>query len=764
VRKRLAIVGRSEEGLALIPLLEANPDVEILAIVTRDATATAQALERLDPALAARYADRVRADLEPVLAAPGLHAVIDADAPADLRDALSRLPERGVQVTTPLVAKLLFAFGPVDATRKPDLLQALSEVLESYDLTTDRVTLLDRVLQIAVGATGADRGSLMLYHADQGRLRVEAAIGLERELFPRIALAPGEGVAGRVFEERTARLLHGKADPSAFRIVRERDDVESAILAPLLHGEHTLGVLSVSSRRRGRAFGAEDLAFVEQLARVEARILARAEEYHGLLHETARLRAEAEVRRLLAASEPLGARLARICRLIADELPGGICQLWLHDAELEVLRLQASSTWLDPLGSRTRVRPTEGVLGWAARTRKPVLAVQPADGARVCFAVLPLVGRDTLLGVLSFEGAQAGSWPELLPERLRSAAEALGSGLADALRELRMEREATQMSAVAEVAARLTTSADSAELYRAIASAAAMVLEAEHALLRLQDEASGRFVIRAYFGSAETDSQAPLFELDRELSARALRQRSPLRVPDLAESPELAALGAEVSCALVHPLLREGRPFGTLSVLGKAAREALAPESFGADDQKVLAHLAEHAQRALELVLERERTRHRQRFDDLTGLANAAHLRERIDEEIARAAGRSHGFALVRVRFAGLAELFAEQEGSEVDRLLLSLVSELRGGLRDFDVLARTGPDEFHILLPEPEGEVQALLGPLARRAREALRREPDASLAERISLEFGYALFPAEGQTPKALLERARPARIRSL
>jgi GGDEF domain-containing protein len=219
-----------------------------------------------------------------------------------------------------------------------------------------------------------------------------------------------------------------------------------------------------------------------------------------------------------------------------------------------------------------------------------------------------------------------------------------------------------------------------------------------------------------------------------------------------------------VSCALVHPLVRDGRAFGTLSVLGKAAREPLSPETFGPDEQKVLAHLAEHAQRALELVLERERSRHRQRFDDLTGLPNAAHLRERIDEEIARSAGRGTGFALVRVRFAGLSELFAAQESSEIDRLLLSLVSELRGGLRDFDVLARTGPDEFHVLLPEPEGEVQALLGPLARRVREALRREPDASLGERIALEFGYALFPTEGQTPKALLERTRPARIRSM
>ena len=36
------------------------------------------------------------------------------------------------------------------------------------------------------------------------------------------------------------------------------------------------------------------------------------------------------------------------------------------------------------------------------------------------------------------------------------------------------------------------------------------------------------------------------------------------------------------------------------------------------------------------------------------------------------------------------------------------------------NIAARSAPDEFQILIPEPEGEVSALLGPLARRVREA--------------------------------------------
>ena len=93
----------------------------------------------------------------------------------------------------------------------------------------------------------------------------------------------------------------------------------------------------------------------------------------------------------------------------------------------------------------------------------------------------------------------------------------------------------------------------------------------------------------------------------------------------------------------------------------------------------------------------------------------------------------------------------------------MSIAQELRGGLREFDIIARTGLDTFDVLIPEPDAEIPALLGPLARRAREAIRREPDTSLMDRLSFSFGYAVFPDDAQTAKALLQHAQQQRITS-
>lgn len=761
MRKRLAIVGWSEEGLSLIPLLEANPDVEICALVTTDPTETRQALDQLDPALGDRFAERLTSNGHAVLSTPGLVALIDANPPESLRSVLDEASGYSIQVTTPLIAKLLYAFGPVDASRKPDLLQTLSEILESYNLTIDRGGLLSRILQIAVGATGADRGSLMLYDVERDELAVEVAIGIEREVIPKIRVRPGEGVAGKAFSERRAMLLHGKADRQKYSVVREREDVESSICAPLIHGETVLGVLNLSHGLRRGAFTEEDLEFVTQLARIDAKIILRAEEYHDLLRDSARLRAQSEVHKLLTRGGPLQERLSEVCRFVARELGGGICHLYLRPTERDVLVLRASSTAIDQLAAPLRIQFDEGVHGRAARTREPVILTERYGGGQACFGILPLVAQDTVLGVMSFEGVETEPTGGMLPEKAEAIADTLSAELAGALRAAGMEREAMKMTAISEASSTLAASTDSAELHRAIASSAAMILEAEHAILRLQDPATGRFQIRAYFGSAESELQVELFTLEKQLSIEAIKRRAPSRIVDLAESGADTPQGLGVSSSLVYPLQRNGRVTGSLSVLGKVTADPMVEESFSSEDQAVLARFAEQAFQAIERVSEREFARHHRRFDSVTGLPNTTLLCERLEEEIARSSELDRTLALIRVHIPGLKNLLDSQVEAEGDRLVLSLAQELRAGLRDFDVVARTGPDAFELLVPEPEIELATLLGPIARRLRAAIRREPDPSLDERLRLEFGYALYPDEANTARALRERAQVSRI---
>jgi len=755
VRKRLVIVGHSREGLELVPLLETNPAVEIAARVSDDPGAAAAALAGLDPGAAHRLEGRITADLDAALATPGLRTVIDAEAPPAARERL--LAARGLQVTTPGLARLLYAFGPADAFHKPDLLQALREILDSADLTRDRRSVLDLVLQVAVTATGADRGSLMLWDPRQRALRVEVALGIEEELIEKIRVAPGEAIAGRAFAAERAILLHGKADRSRWQIVRERDDVESAISAPLAHGGRVIGVLNLSHARNQHQFTEADLDFVEQLARLDARIIARAEEYHGLLRESQALRVEAQVRRILARPEPLAARLHAICGLLVQPLRGGVGQLWLREPETRALVLQAASTRLDPLALRERLAFGEGVPGRAAEAGRAVWLSGSGADAELCYAALPLGSGEDLLGVLAMHGARDRAAGDLA-ERMAAAGAALADELAAALRAARLERESRRAERLGEAIASMGSCRDPRELAELVTNAAVSLLDAQDAVLRLLEESSGRFRIASWSGVGQW-RKASLAELERKLATEAMRGRRLLRVADLSADPAWAEHAVGVGTAMIAPLVRDGRPIGSLSVLGQVPEEPLLGERFGAADESVLERLVQHAQLSLASL----RSAEPPHVDATTGLPGDAQLRERLAAEIARSRLRGHRLALFLLRVAGSRanEAAAAEAGApaELDFIAPALAAALRAELRDFDLLARPEPSAFAALVPEPDGDPSRLLTALYRRAREVA----DAAAGE-LRLRIGYALYPDDGLDVDTLLARAAEPRVEAL
>src|SRR5215468_10715393 len=297
MRKRIAIYGSSEETLQLVPLLAANPDVEIAGIWDPDPKGFAERLAQLSPRAASGIESWMVRDPSVFARDPNLYAVIDASGGSEFAERHPETAERGVQIVSPLTARLLWGYGAAPAAdRKHEVLGALHEVVESYNLTVNTDELFERMLEIALGVTGADGGSLLLLDPEARALR-----------------------------------LRGKADRQAFRILRERLDVESALCVPLVHAGRVLGVLNLHHTSRPDAFADADLEFAEQLAALDAQIIARAQEHEALRSQAARYEAVKEVRRVLGGREALAARLSELCRLVAARAGGGIATLYLHD-------------------------------------------------------------------------------------------------------------------------------------------------------------------------------------------------------------------------------------------------------------------------------------------------------------------------------------------------------------------------------------------------------------------------------------------------
>jgi diguanylate cyclase (GGDEF)-like protein len=756
MRRRVGIYGATDEALALIPLLAANPGIEIVHVQDEEAEAVAERFPYMDPGLAALLEQVLTADPTAVAGDTTLHAVIDASPGGGFGEQHPEVAGRGTQIVTPLTARLLWGYGTAPVDHKADLLQALHEVVEGYNLTVDTDELFTRMLEIALSVTGAEGGSLMLLDPERSELTVRVAAGVEPELWPKIRVALGEGIAGRVAQEGRPLRLRGKADRQRFRILRERLDVESALCVPLIHEERVLGVLNLHHGSRPDAFGEEDLHFTEELARLDAQIIARAQEHESLRSQAARYTAVRKVHEIMDSKAPLTERLGALCRFIAQEAGGGIATLYLHDPDEDALRFAATSLSGGNLGNEVRIGIGEGLDGVVAQTGEPIFL--PGAKGRIAYAALPLLAGDALTGVLSLQiGADAGHLNETV---LQEIAQGAGAQIGRAEREARMTVRATKMSAINEAGIRMISTTDPNEVLRMGTSSAAMVLEADHAVLRLQDPESRRFVIRSYFGSADGALQERLFRMDRHVSVDVLKRRAPLLVRDALADPMLRAFETDVRSLIAAPLQRDGRLVGTLAIYDKISPDRFYPGRFANEDKELFSKFVTYLERALDSAHAHARSRQQQSFDEATGLANARLFQSRLQEELARAGARDGALALAVARIENLSELELG-DAEKAERAVLRVAEALRARSRDFDVLGRLGDNEFAVLLPEPGAAPADRITELARAVAEDVSKDEEINEPVRVSLAFGYASLPEDGTDKDALLSRARSARI---
>lgn len=169
---------------------------------------------------------------------------------------------------------------------------------------------------------------------------------------------------------------------------------------------------------------------------------------------------------------------------------------------------------------------------------------------------------------------------------------------------------------------------------------------------------------------------------------------------------------------------------------------------------------AERAEKLLDYFHTRERELLRlATTDPLTGLANRRALFEAMEAEIARSRRYEHPMALLMIDVDGLREVNNSLGHPAGDRLLAAVGALLRESVREIDLPARYGGDEFVVLLPETplEGGVAA-----AERLRAAVEAA-DLGDGARLTLSLGVAAAPPLDREVKGLLAGADAALYRA-
>jgi diguanylate cyclase (GGDEF)-like protein len=143
-------------------------------------------------------------------------------------------------------------------------------------------------------------------------------------------------------------------------------------------------------------------------------------------------------------------------------------------------------------------------------------------------------------------------------------------------------------------------------------------------------------------------------------------------------------------------------------------------------------------------------------LDDLTGVGNRRHLLQRLTEECARSERCGEPFALLVIDLDGFKAVNDTHGHAAGDACLQHFTLMAQTRLRPGDMLARTGGDEFCVVLPASTLREGAMI---ARRILDVCREDAEACVGADIpiSLSIGVAQWTREmGPFPDRLMAAA--------
>ncbi|MDZ4804503.1 MAG: sensor domain-containing diguanylate cyclase [Candidatus Eisenbacteria bacterium] len=266
----------------------------------------------------------------------------------------------------------------------------------------------------------------------------------------------------------------------------------------------------------------------------------------------------------------------------------------------------------------------------------------------------------------------------------------------------------------------------------------------EGATLYLVDSATGQLQVAATIGH-ETDLIDRIqFDGGTGFSGWVARTQKPILFGSLKRSQPTHE--GVIKSFMAAPLVVAGKTLGVLT-LGHSREN-----SFNRDDLRLLVMVGTQAAALVQKVVLERRIREVSITDDLTGLYTTGHLISRIHDESVRAGRFLQEFSLVRVSINEFSD-FREAVGPEsADRSVVEIASILKDLARGTDLVARTGPAEFALLLPVTNrDEAEAA----ARRLAAGIESH-SFPRRKRLSASTAAVTFPEDAAEPQELLRAA--------
>jgi signal transduction histidine kinase/uncharacterized protein YigA (DUF484 family) len=330
----------------------------------------------------------------------------------------------------------------------------------------DLDTVLARIVQLAREQAEARYAALGVID-EAGKLVRFIPVGMSAAEVAAMEAPPqGKGLLG-IFHTATGptRVAEISADPRSRGFPPHHPPMHSFLGVPILKGDVVLGQIYLTDKQNAPEFTAKDEVVIETLAAYAAIAITNARLYEDLLGRDDELTQRNEdlallndVAATLTGSLDLDEILDRTLSRVMSYLDVEAGEIFLREDDERDLRLAlhrgdaAQAFW-----SRDHFRLGEGVIGASAQSGRPLFNVDPytdvrflrkelADAGFRCLAVIPLMARSVVVGVMSV----ATRCDHNLDERQMRVLEAIGAWAGITIENARLHRQARRLAVLEE--------------------------------------------------------------------------------------------------------------------------------------------------------------------------------------------------------------------------------------------------------------------------------------------------------------------------
>lgn len=260
-----------------------------------------------------------------------------------------------------------------------------------------------------------------------------------------------------------------------------------------------------------------------------------------ILHEVAK-----DISDNLDLSELLGRIVATVMRFVKADS----CFVYLYYEDVNELVLSAAS---DPrvqsLGAIS-LRLGEGLTGWAAKEKQPVVLTKEAYRDRrfkaftslkedkyEAFLSVPIMSKNKVIGVINLQNKKEYEYPEPQIKLLFTIGRYLGSAIQNAITYDEVVKKAKQLDLLSEVSRTIVSDHYIKEILHLIVTMTAKVMDSKICSVMLLDEKKEELVIAATQSLSNEYVNKPNLKVGQSISGRVVLEKKPLKVLDVTKEP-----------------------------------------------------------------------------------------------------------------------------------------------------------------------------------------------------------------------------------